>query len=41
MAQVKYATVEILETLTQKAEDSGKNRYPDVGKKSNYQLLTL
>tara|TARA_R100001463_G_scaffold60719_1_gene113321 strand:- start:487 stop:804 length:318 start_codon:yes stop_codon:yes gene_type:complete len=31
MAQVKYATVEILEALTQKAEDSGKNRYPDVG----------
>jgi hypothetical protein len=30
MAQVKYATVEILEKLTQKAEDSGKNRYPDV-----------
>ena len=31
MAQVKYATVEILEKLTQKAEDSNKNRYPDVG----------
>ena len=31
MAQVKDATVEILEALTQKAEDSGKNRYPDVG----------
>jgi hypothetical protein len=31
MAQVKYATVEILEDLTEKAESSGKNRYPDVG----------
>ena len=31
MAQVKYATIEILEKLTQKAEDSGKNRYPAVG----------
>ena len=31
MAQVKYATIEILEKLTQKAEDSDKNQYPDVG----------
>jgi|TARA_R110000796_G_scaffold233618_1_gene352170 hypothetical protein len=30
MAQVKYATIEILERLVEKAEVSEKNQYPDL-----------
>tara|TARA_R110000823_G_C15874907_1_gene494508 strand:- start:976 stop:1293 length:318 start_codon:yes stop_codon:yes gene_type:complete len=35
MGQVKYTTVEILEKLSQQAEKSGKNRYPDVSMVKN------
>ena len=30
MAEVKFATIELLENLTEKAESSGKNQYPDL-----------
>ena len=30
MAEVKFATIDLLENLTEKAESSGKNQYPDL-----------